>query len=105
MLERILKGEKKKTLSPKQEMDVHHIVCGAYRLIQECRSALPHAKRFLDLVILHGGKGSIEHASALRELGRVERGLKDFKSATKPYHLTILIFKLLQSRLHISQSS
>ena len=29
MLEPLLKGEKKKTLSPKQEMDVHHIVCGA----------------------------------------------------------------------------
>src|SRR3990167_5593259 len=76
MLEPLLKGEKKKTLSPSQEMEAVSRLCGAFRFLDNCKAALPHAKRWSELAILLDGKGSKEHAFALQELGLVETMLK-----------------------------
>src|SRR3990167_2800641 len=95
MAEPLLKGEKKKTLSPLQEARVHHFVCAAYRFIGEYRTALPHAKRYLELAAQLRGKGSLGHAIALQELGLVETKLKDGKSAKKRFNDALAILKEL----------
>src|SRR3990167_2569438 len=76
MVEPLLKKEKKKTLSPKQEMDVRDVLSQCYHLLDDGKSALPHSMRKLELTIQLYGKGSKEHARALSGLGMVERDLK-----------------------------
>src|SRR3990167_3958448 len=81
LLEPLLKGEKKKTLSPEQERIVVGLLSNVFRFFDDNKSALPHARRRLELSIQLNGKVSDEHASALESMGLAEAELKDFKSA------------------------
>ena len=59
LLEPLLK--EKKTLSPSQECNVVLVCMKNYELLWDCKSALPHAKKGVDLSIQVFGKGSEEH--------------------------------------------
>src|SRR3990167_6805199 len=93
MVEPLLKKEKKKTLSPLQEMGVRDVLAQCYRLLDDVKSALPHSMRGLELNIQLYGKGSKEHAMALKGVGMVERNLKDFKGAKKRFNDAMAIYK------------
>src|SRR3990167_5308408 len=95
LLEPLLKGKKKKTLSPSQERDAVGLMSTAFRFLHDYKSALPHAKRYLQLEIQVCGKGSKEHAIALQEVGLVETGLKDYKGAKRRFNDAMAIFKEL----------
>jgi len=80
-LEPLLRKERRKTLSPAQELDVVYVSNNSYRFLDQPKAALPHMKRALELTIQVNGKGSKGHASALHGLGLLERELKDYPSA------------------------
>ena len=95
MVEPLLKGEKKKTLSPQQERLVGIILGKSMNFLGNHKSALPHMKRAVELSIQLSGKGSKHHATALNGLGQVEMGLKDYKSAKKRFNDMKAIYKEL----------
>ena len=69
LLEPLLKKEKRKTLSPMQELAVASTCSGAHRCLANYKTAFPHAKRVLELAI-QLCKGSKEHADVLQEWRR-----------------------------------
>src|SRR3990167_8978291 len=95
LVEPLLKGGKKKTLSLEDENAVVMILGKSYQLLGNYKAALPHAKRAVELSIQMYGKGSEYHATTLIGLGQMEIGLKDYKSAQKHFDDAMAIFKEL----------
>ena len=66
-----------------------------YRLLDDHKPALLHAKRFLKLAPKVWGKGSLEHVRAVQEVGSVELKLKDFISAKNRCNEAMAMLKAL----------
>jgi tetratricopeptide (TPR) repeat protein len=79
----LLRGKAKEKLSPPQERDAVKCASDSYRLLLDCKAALPYAQRLVALEQQLHGPRSMEHADALHKLCMVHAGLKAFPAARK----------------------